>query len=114
DIGLCSRQIDDPGRGFSFSGTGPLDMRMDPERRLTAADIINRRSERELADLIYQLGEDPFARRIARKIIQVRGRHPLSTAADLADVIRSAYPAAVRRRSRIDPATRTFQSLRIA
>jgi 16S rRNA (cytosine1402-N4)-methyltransferase len=114
DIGLCSRQFSDEGRGFSFDSAGPLDMRFDPSRPKSAADLVNGLPERELADLIYQLGEDPFARRIARRILEFRRVRPLSKAVELADCIRGAYPAAVRRNSRTDPATRTFQALRIA
>lgn len=110
DLGICSDQLDDPGRGLSFQGDGPLDMRMDPGGGSTAADLLARLNERELADLIFQYGEERFSRRIARKIVERRRNNPIRTTAELADLVRSCVP-----RSRgIDPATRTFQALRIA
>mgnify|MGYP005841499393 CR=1 FL=1 len=115
DIGLCSRQLSDEGRGFSFDAAGGLlDMRFGPDAVTTAAEIVNTWPEPDLADLIFHTGEDPFARRIARRIVEFRRRRPFTGAAELADVIRGAYPAPVRRKSRTDPATRTFQALRIA
>ena len=110
DLGICSDQLDDPGRGLSFQGDGPLDMRMDPGSGSTAADLLARLNERELADLIFQYGEERFSRRIARKIVERRRNNPIRTTAELANLVRSCVP-----RSRgIDPATRTFQALRIA
>jgi 16S rRNA (cytosine1402-N4)-methyltransferase len=115
DIGLCSRQLSDDARGFSFDAAGGrLDMRFGPDAVTTAAEIVNTWPEPDLADLIFHTGEDPFARRIARRIVEFRRRRPFTGAAELADVIRGAYPAPVRRKSRTDPATRTFQALRIA
>lgn len=110
DLGICSDQLDDPARGLSFQGEGPLDMRMDPSSGPTAADLLARLSERELADLIFQYGEERYSRRIARKIVDRRRTEPLRTTQELAELVRSCVP-----RSRgIDPATRTFQALRIA
>lgn len=107
DLGLSSDQLADGGRGFSFLVDGPLDMRFDPGQAVTAADLVNGLSERELADLIYELGEDRLARRIARAIVAAR---PIRTSGQLAEVIAQA----VGRRERIHPATRTFQALRMA
>ncbi|MCS6845418.1 MAG: 16S rRNA (cytosine(1402)-N(4))-methyltransferase RsmH [Caldilineales bacterium] len=107
DLGLSSDQLADGGRGFSFLADGPLDMRFDPAQTTTAADLVNGLSEQELADLIYTLGEDRLARRIARAIVAAR---PIRTAGQLAEVIAQA----VGRRERIHPATRTFQALRMA
>jgi 16S rRNA (cytosine1402-N4)-methyltransferase len=111
DLGLNSCQLDDPLRGFSFKADGPLDMRFDRSQRDTAAHAVNDLSERELADVIFRYGEDPRARRIAHAITVARKRHPLQTTSELASVVRRA--AGRRRRSRLDPATRTFQALRI-
>lgn len=107
DLGVSSPQLDNTMRGFSFKAGGPLDMRMDPGSNQTAADIVNTYSERDLADLIYQYGEERQSRRIARAIVN---RRPFTDTKQLADVIVRAY----RGRSRIHPATRTFQALRIA
>jgi 16S rRNA (cytosine1402-N4)-methyltransferase len=110
DIGVSSMQIDDRDRGFSFLRDGPLDMRMEKSGR-SAADIVNSWSERELSDLIFTYGEERHARRVARAIVAARGERPFSRTLHLADVIR----AEVRRSNDgIDPATRTFQALRIA
>lgn len=113
DLGASSVQFDRPGRGFSFMQDGPLDMRMDQTQGLTAADLVNRLPERELADLIYQYGEERYSRRIARAVVVARARNPVRTTPQLADVIRSAVPAPYRH-GRIHCATRTFQALRIA
>ena len=107
DLGLSSFQLLSAGRGFSFRSDAPLDMRMDTSCDTTAADIVNHASEKDLADLIYQYGEERYSRRIARAIVRVR---PLGTCSELAGVIASAMP----RRGRLHPATRTFQALRIA
>jgi len=114
DLGISSRQISAVERGFSFGADGPLDMRFDPTRRDTAADLLARLSEKDLADLIFQLGEERFSRRIARRIVEERSRSRITTASRLADLVRGAYPAPARRNARIDPATRTFQALRMA
>ena len=115
DIGVSSYQLDDPARGFSFRGDGPLDMRMDRSGP-TAADLVNQLPERELADLLFQLGEERASRRIARAIVAARtetvpGRDPgITTTAQLAAIIRSVLPPD---RSGMHPATRSFQALRI-
>ena len=111
DLGISSDQLDDPNRGLSFQHNAPLDMRMDPTRGETAADLLRRLPERELADLIYQFGEERFSRRIARRLVGAREREPIETTVQLAELVRRCVP---RRRSPIDPATRTFQALRIA
>jgi 16S rRNA (cytosine1402-N4)-methyltransferase len=120
DLGFCSDQMDDPQRGLSFSQPGPLDMRLDPARGEPASALLRRLSERDLADLIYQYGEERFSRRIARKIVEVRKRTPLETTDHLAELVRRCVPHKGRRtrdkgrRPAIDPATRVFQALRIA
>jgi 16S rRNA (cytosine1402-N4)-methyltransferase len=108
DFGVSSLQFDEARRGFSFQADGPLDMRMDTRRGPTAAQVVNEASERELADLIYEYGEERRSRRIARAI--VRGR-PVTTTGQLARLVASAAPA--MKQERIHPATRTFQALRI-
>ena len=113
DLGFASTQMDDPERGFAFSQSGPLDMRLDRSRGMTAADLLAGIREGELADLIYDLGEDPFSRRIARSIVERRMAGALRTTQDLADAVVRAYGARARA-SRMHPATRTFMALRIA
>ena len=108
DIGVSSLQLDEASRGFSFMADGLLDMRMDTRRGPTAAQVVNEASERELADLIYEYGEERRSRRIARAI--VRGR-PVTTTGQLARIVAAAAPA--MKQDRIHPATRTFQALRI-
>lgn len=113
DLGFASNQMDDPVRGMAFSEEGPLDMRLDPTAPTTAADLVNELPERELADLIYQLGEERLSRKIARKIVDRRAASPIQTTSDLAEVVRRAYgPRAYSQK--IHPATRTFMALRIA
>lgn len=114
DLGLSSDQLADDGRGFSFDSSGPLDLRFDPAAGEPAARLVNRLSEKHLAELIYHYGEDKFSRRIARRIVERRRREEFKTAADLAETVRRAIPPAARAKSRIDPATKTFQALRIA
>ncbi len=109
DLGVSSFQIDEPGRGFSFRHDGPLDMRMAASGP-TAADLVNRLPEAELADTLYQFGEERLSRRIARAIVAARTLAPLETTQALADVIRGVVP---KDGSGIDPATRSFQALRI-
>jgi 16S rRNA (cytosine1402-N4)-methyltransferase len=115
DLGLSSRQLADAGRGFAFSRSGPLDMRLDPRQEQSAADLVNRLPESELADLLWRYGEERQARRIARAIIAAR---PLATTDQLADLVaRTVGQGAQARRQgreRIHAATRTFQALRIA
>ena len=110
DLGICSDQLDDPTRGLSFQQDGPLDMRMDQSSGPTAADLLARLSEREIADMIFEYGEERHSRRIARKIVEARRTEPLRTTSQLADLVRSC----MRRSPGIDSATRTFQALRIA
>lgn len=112
DLGVSSHQLDVLSRGFAFAGDGPLDMRMDPEARVNAADVVNGSSEEELADIIFGLGEERFARRIARAIAAKRGPDPILTTKRLADIVAGAFPPGAKR-GRIHPATRTFQALRI-
>jgi 16S rRNA (cytosine1402-N4)-methyltransferase len=107
DLGLSSMQMDNPERGFSFQVDAPLDMRFDPSRGLTAADLVNSLPETELVDLLFRYGEEPRSRRIVQAIIQAR---PVTTTGQLAEIVARAYP----KRGRTHPATRTFQALRIA
>ncbi len=111
DLGVSSAQLDASERGFSFRAEGPLDMRMDRSRGATAAEVVNRMPEKELADLIYRFGEEPASRRIARAIVLARRRARVETTTALAAIVRKA--AGRSRRTRLDPATRTFQALRI-
>jgi 16S rRNA (cytosine1402-N4)-methyltransferase len=111
DLGVSSLQLDAPGRGFSFGRDEPLDMRMDGSSGDTAADLVARATERELADTIFTYGEERFSRRIARAIVAARQEAPVDTTARLAAIVRRAIPR--RGFMRIDPATRTFQALRI-
>ena len=113
DLGVSSPQLEEPARGFSFQGDGPLDMRMDQSMSGTAADLVNRWPEAQLADAIFQFGEERFSRRIARAIVSARERRPLATTKDLVSVIEGAVPAKYRH-GRLHCATRTFQALRIA
>lgn len=108
DVGFSSDQLGDPQRGMSFLEDGPLDMRLDPTEGPTAEDLVNGWDERDLADLIYRFGEERRSRRIARAIVRAR---PLHTTTELADVVSRAVGG---RKSKIHPATRTFQALRIA
>ena len=112
DLGLSSDQLADDQRGFSFQGTGELDLRFDQSRGQPAWQLLARWDERSLADLIYQFGEERFSRRIARRIVEARRTAPLRTSEELADLVRSCVPRS--RGHHIDPATRTFQALRIA
>jgi 16S rRNA (cytosine1402-N4)-methyltransferase len=111
DLGVSSWQLDAPERGFSFRADGPLDMRMDTSQGATAADLLRDVREEELADRIYGYGEERFSRRIARAIVEARRTEPIVTTGRLADIVRRAVPR--RGYQRIDPATRTFQALRI-
>jgi 16S rRNA (cytosine1402-N4)-methyltransferase len=111
DMGVSSLQLDDAERGFSVRREGPLDMRMDRSARGTAFELVNRLRERDLADLIHELGEEPFSRRIARAIARARERAPIETTTELAEIVRRAAPSS--RRPGFHPATRTFQALRI-
>jgi 16S rRNA (cytosine1402-N4)-methyltransferase len=113
DLGLSSDQLADAARGFSFDSEGPLDLRFDPLSGEPATRLVNRLSAEHLADLIFHYGEERFSRRIAKAIVEKRHHHPIETSAQLADIVRHAIPFAARQQ-RIDPATRTFQALRIA
>src|SRR5437764_3056417 len=113
DLGVSSLQLDSPSRGFSFRHEAPLDMRMDTSSGETAAELLGRLSEVEIANLIFEFGEEPRSRRIARAIVQRRERgQPVATTTDLANVVERAVGRGNKRR--IHPATRTFQALRIA
>jgi len=112
DLGVSSLQLERGERGFSFASDAPLDMRMDQDSERTAAELVNELSERELADLIFEYGEERGARKIARAIARLRDREPIATTKQLADVVVRALNIPGRRR--IHPATRTFQALRIA
>ncbi|RKY24173.1 MAG: 16S rRNA (cytosine(1402)-N(4))-methyltransferase [Planctomycetota bacterium] len=115
DLGICSAQLADANLGLSFQANMPLDMRIDKRLTTTAADIVNKTDERTLADLIYRFGEDRASRRIARFIVQARQRQPITTTSQLAAIVCKALARPGReRKSRIHPATRTFQALRIA
>lgn len=113
DLGLSSDQLSDKARGFSFQGDGPLDLRFDVSTGETAEQLLRRLPEKEIADLIYQYGEERCSRRIASRIVERRkARRPVQTTAELADLVRSCVPRSPK--NPIDPATRTFQALRIA
>ncbi len=112
DIGLSSDQLADEQRGFSYQSSGTLDLRFDRSRGEAAWQLLARLDERSLADLIYQYGEERLSRRIARRIVERRREDPIRTADQLADLVRSCVPRS--RGHSIDPATRTFQALRIA
>ena len=111
DLGLSSDQLADETRGFSFESAGELDLRFNPEEGEPAWQLLARLRENEIADVIYQFGEERFSRRIARRIVENRPQQPIRTAGELADLVRRCVP---RSGDRIDPATRTFQALRIA
>lgn len=108
DLGVSSLQLGAGERGFSFQQEGPLDMRMDQERALTAHEVVNYYSEKDLANLVYQFGEEPFSRRIAHAIVKAR---PIKNTRVLAELVSKAVP--FRKQARIHPATKTFQALRI-
>ena len=111
DLGVSSMQFDAPGRGFSFRRDEPLDMRMDQTSGPTAAQLLANVDESDLADVIFRYGEERFSRRIARRIVETRRTSPIATTTQLADIVRRAVPR--KGYQRIDPATRTFQALRI-
>jgi 16S rRNA (cytosine1402-N4)-methyltransferase len=111
DLGVSSMQLDAPGRGFSFRQDDPLDMRMDTTAGPTAAEALRDVDERTLADVIYEFGEERHSRRIARAIVAARELGPIGTTGQLADIVRRAIPR--KGYTRIDPATRTFQAIRI-
>lgn len=114
DLGFASNQVDDPSRGLSFREDGPLDMRLDQTQGRTAAQLVNELDEGELADVIYQYGEERASRRIAGAIVRRRKEQRFERTGDLADVVRRSAGPPPKGRRRIDQATRTFQALRIA
>jgi 16S rRNA (cytosine1402-N4)-methyltransferase len=109
DLGVSSRQLDDPERGFSFRAPGPLDMRMTPGDGPSAADLVATLDERRLADVLWRFGEEPASRRIARAIVAERARRPITDTETLADIVARVVP----RSGSLHPATRVFQALRI-
>ena len=111
DLGVSSMQLDADGRGFSFRRDEPLDMRMDTTAGPTAAEALREVDEKTLADVIYEFGEERHSRRIARAIVAARGQRAIDTTGQLADIVRRAIPR--KGYQRIDPATRTFQAIRI-
>lgn len=111
DFGVSSMQFDEPGRGFSFQRDEPLDMRMDRSTGPTAAELLGAVDEPELARIIYEFGEERFSRRVARTVVRARDEEPITTTGRLAALVRRAVPRSPR--LRIDPATRTFQAVRI-
>jgi len=113
DLGVSSPQLDDPERGFSYMADAPLDMRMDRSCGLTAGEIVNGWSEEELRRILYTYGEERYAPRIAASVVRARRQAPIETTLQLADLIRSAMPAAARREKQ-HPAKRSFQAIRIA
>jgi 16S rRNA (cytosine1402-N4)-methyltransferase len=113
DLGLSTNQLFDENYGLSFAKPMPLDMRIDPRIRGTAADLINRLSEEDLANVLYNLAQERFSRRIARKIVEARRLSPITTTQQLADLVRRAIPSRGGAPEKIDPATRTFLALRM-
>lgn len=110
DLGVSSVQLDKADRGFSFNAEAPLDMRMNPTQGISAYDIVNEYSEQDLANIIFQFGEETRSRAIARAIVERRASQPIATTTELADIIRHV----VRGKSKVDPATKAFQAIRIA
>ncbi len=110
DLGVSSHQLDTPERGFSFQRDGALDMRMSPLNPVTAADLVNTATEEQLAVIFREFGDEPAARRVAARLVRERAKAPFTHTLQLADVISSVIP----KRSRVHPATRVFQALRIA
>jgi 16S rRNA (cytosine1402-N4)-methyltransferase len=121
DLGLSTNQLFDPAYGLSFAQPMPLDMRIDPRTRTTAANLVNRLSETDLANVLYELAQERYSRRIARKIVEARHFSPITTTERLAELVRSAVPRVRESHrgrggapSKIDPATKTFMALRMA
>lgn len=112
DLGVSSHQLDTPERGFSFRHDAPLDMRMNPQTGMTAAEVVNQAEEAELVRIFFEYGEERFSRRIVRKIIAQRDDQPITRTSQLAQLVRDSVPGG-NRPSRIHPATRVFQALRI-
>jgi 16S rRNA (cytosine1402-N4)-methyltransferase len=113
DLGVSSPQLDDAERGFSYNQDAPLDMRMDQDGGLTAREVVNEWSEAELTQILFEYGEEKFARRIASQIIKAREQTPIKTTFELAEIVKHAIPAAARRTGP-HPAKRSFQAIRIA
>jgi len=113
DLGVSSHLLDDPSRGFSFRAEGPLDMRMDTRQQKTARELINHLPAQKIEIILREFGEEPFAGRIARRIVELRQRQPITTTTELEAIVYGCYPAKLRH-GRTHPATRTFQALRIA
>ena len=114
DLGVSSPQLDDASRGFSFMRDGALDMRMNPDEGLSASEWLNKASEEEIANVIYQYGDERFSRRIARTIVEERAQTPISTTLQLAELIASCIPMKIQRKEPgKHPATRSFQAIRI-
>lgn len=113
DLGVSSPQLDEGERGFSYNADAPLDMRMDQQSPITANDVVNEWDEEEIANLIWEYGEEKFSRRIARQITLHREKSPIRTTGELVEIIKEAIPAAARRTGP-HPAKRTFQAIRIA
>jgi 16S rRNA (cytosine1402-N4)-methyltransferase len=114
DLGLSTNQLFDPQYGLSFQTPMPLDMRIDPRTRKSAADLVNTLPEEDLANVLYNLADERYSRRIARKITEARRQSPINTTDRLADLVRDAIPRKPGPPDRIDPATRTFMALRMA
>ena len=110
DLGVSSPQLDDPARGFSFLRDGPLDMRMNPEEGISAKEWVNSAAEAEIANTLYEYGEERFSRRIARRIIKARELRYISTTCELAEIVKEAIPVWKKEKH---PATQTFQAIRI-
>ena len=113
DLGVSSYQLDEPERGFSYMNDGPLDMRMDRNQALTAFDVVNEWPEEELVRILFEYGEERFARRIAGAVVSKRAVAPIKTTSELSELIRSAMPGAAKREKQ-HPAKRSFQAIRIA
>lgn len=113
DIGLSQHQLEGSGRGFSFMKDEPLDMRMDIRAEVSAEEVINTKSGKELATIFFKLGEEKFSRQIARKIVDIREKTPITTSRQLAEIVYGAIPAKAAAKQKIHPATRVFQALRI-
>ena len=113
DLGISSFQLDDPQRGFSFRQEGPLDMRLDRDSYISAYDLINNLNEEEISSLLWNFGQERWHNRIARLLVEERGKHPIATTRELSDIVVRATPYKYRH-YRIHPATRTFQAVRIA
>ena len=114
DLGLSTNQLFDQQYGLSFAQPMPLDMRIDPRTRQTAANLVNESSERDLANVLYNFAQERYSRRIARKIVEARQISPITTTDRLAELVRSAIPSRGGAPAKIDPATKTFMALRIA